>query len=632
MKYTFFFLLICISAAAQKIVPSEITSVNLYPSGAQVFRKVKLDIKPGSNKFLVKQISPNIEVSSIRFELGSNELSVADLTHQNSYLTDQSIIAQNTAIISKNNKLYELKQTYDLDMLLLTRDENLLLANQTVGGSYSGMKAEDLERTSKFFHDQMKSILISKQKITHKLDSLDAKIKENIKEMNAQNAIESNKMAEIAFTIDAKKPLTNHEVVLSYFVQNAGWNPTYDIKAEDISKPISLLYKAEIYQYTGENWKEVELTLNNLSPKTNGNIPALKPWKWGTTNDYSEYYNNKIEKPANLRQISGFVFDEEKNRLPGVTVTLKDTPLGTATDVNGFYRLNIPPDLQGKSLEATYAFVGYQSRTYNINNIPENIQLEPDLMALQEVVVVGYGTPRKKDVTGAVTTLEGRAAGVQVFDQRKYKDIRKLVTEEEAPTSLQFKIDKKFSLESDGKLYTAELKETEVPAFFEYNIVPKIDPAAFLTAQILDWESLKLLPGTANLYLEGTFLGKTELNLSNKDTLNISLGRDPGILVSRNLKKSYARKTVIGGNVVEKFDYEIEIRNTKSQKVNIKVLDQFPISNHKEIEINAKYAENAKENVDTGELIWATIIEPRSKLNLPFGYTVKYPKTGVIFE
>jgi uncharacterized protein (TIGR02231 family) len=59
---------------------------------------------------------------------------------------------------------------------------------------------------------------------------------------------------------------------------NAGWYPSYDIRVTDISNPVTIFYKANVYQNTGVEWKDVRLSFSNATPQRSGDIPALHPW------------------------------------------------------------------------------------------------------------------------------------------------------------------------------------------------------------------------------------------------------------------------------------------------------------------------------------------------------------------
>ncbi|PKV76097.1 SusC/RagA family TonB-linked outer membrane protein [Pontibacter ramchanderi] len=134
---------------------------------------------------------------------------------------------------------------------------------------------------------------------------------------------------------------------------------------------------------------------------------------------------------AKVRQdqaVSGRVTDENGSALPGVTVVLKGTTRGTATNANGEFTL--PAPAEGGTL--VFSYIGYATQEVVIGGQTNiSITMRTDARALQEVVVVGYGTQERKDVTGAVTTISeedfqdgqvttaeqlitGKVAGVQI--------------------------------------------------------------------------------------------------------------------------------------------------------------------------------------------------------------------------
>jgi len=105
--------------------------------------------------------------------------------------------------------------------------------------------------------------------------------------------------------------------------------------------------------------------------------------------------------------VSGKVVDEKNQPLPGASVTIGGTTLGATTDVDGNFRIN---DVKPGTYTLTANFIGYNiiKKTITVSgsaNVQANFQMQPTAQSLNEVVVVGYGTVRKSDVTGAVTNL-----------------------------------------------------------------------------------------------------------------------------------------------------------------------------------------------------------------------------------
>src|SRR5690606_22363506 len=102
--------------------------------------------------------------------------------------------------------------------------------------------------------------------------------------------------------------------------------------------------------------------------------------------------------------INGKVLADDGTTLPGVTVLEKGTPNGTTTDIDGQYRLEV----NGPEATLVFSYIGYVSQEVVVSNQSViDITLETDLQQLSEVVVVGYGTQRKKDLTGSITTVKG---------------------------------------------------------------------------------------------------------------------------------------------------------------------------------------------------------------------------------
>lgn len=102
--------------------------------------------------------------------------------------------------------------------------------------------------------------------------------------------------------------------------------------------------------------------------------------------------------------VTGKVVSADDNEsLPGVNIAIKGTNSGTVTDVNGDYSLEVP----SRESVLVFSFVGFVNHEVKVNDQSRiNVSLEPDMTALQEVVVVGYGTQEKVNVTGAVGTVK----------------------------------------------------------------------------------------------------------------------------------------------------------------------------------------------------------------------------------
>lgn len=202
----------------------------------------------------------------------------------------------------------------------------------------------------------------------------------------------------------------------------------------------------------------------------------------------------------------------------------------------------------------------------------------------------------------------------------------------ENQTNMEFVIRLPYDIPSDGKEYTMNIQDYSLPALFEYYCAPKLDREAFLIARITGWENYNLLSGDMNLFFEDTYVGKSRLNVRNtNDTLDVSLGRDKSIIVTRVKLKDFTETRTIGSNKRETRAWEISIRNNKKQKLQLRLEDQLPVSMNKDIEVEPLDYSGGKLQKETGIITWKLQIDPAAEKKLKVSYAVKYPKDKQVY-
>lgn len=194
-------------------------------------------------------------------------------------------------------------------------------------------------------------------------------------------------------------------------------------------------------------------------------------------------------------------------------------------------------------------------------------------------------------------------------------------------TTTEYTISAPFTLPSDGLTHTVGVQSQSVAATYKHYATPKLDKDAFLYARTTGWEDLNLLPGEANVFFEGTFVGKSFLRLdAPTDTLNISLGRDKGVVVERVKRKAANDKAIIGGSRTHSIGWDIIVRNTKGTAIDLEIYDQYPLSPQSEVEVKLIEKGGAAVDQNKGLLTWKLNVAPKETKKPGFAYTVKYPK------
>ncbi len=598
----------------KQTVSSKIEKVTVFTSGAQVSRKAKTNLVAGKSELVFSGISPNIDVQSIQVK-GFGNFTILSVIHQRNYLNEQKRREEITVLENQKESLKTKLRVERSMFSVFKNEETMLTKNQSIGGSNTGVKTADLKEAVDFQRNRLSEVLMKQIEYERNIQKIDSSIRMLDYQLKALNQTNDYATSEVLVTVSAKEQGAA-SFDLSYFVKNAGWYATYDLRVKDISSPIDLSLKANVYQSSGEDWKDVKMTISNGDPTESGVAPSLKPWYlyFGQArNELSETLESKVQGLSNGNEVRGTVTERGTGLgLPGVQIMVKGTSIGTASDANGNYSLKLPKDAQTLVVSS----IGYKKQEAFINGNMVNISLEQDSQSLNEVVVVGYGAQRKMSLTGSITSV----AAAPLETTQKYQ-----------PTTLVFDIEVPYTILNDGKVYSVDIKTQSVPALYEYFAVPKLEKDAFLTAKLIDWQELNLLEGEVNLYLEGAYLGKSILDVRHaKDTLNISLGKDKGIIIERKKLKQFSNQQFLSNNKTENRAYEISIRNNKQQSINIVILDQFPISTTKDISVEEQEYKDATMDKESKILTWKYELPAKQEKKHVIRYGVKYPKNQVL--
>ncbi|TXE15640.1 DUF4139 domain-containing protein [Psychroserpens burtonensis] len=150
---------------------------------------------------------------------------------------------------------------------------------------------------------------------------------------------------------------------------------------------------------------------------------------------------------------------------------------------------------------------------------------------------------------------------------------------EDGIANTRFEISKLHSIPTNDDVTVIEIENYEVPATYSSFAAPVLNENVFLTVEIKNWEQYNLLPAEANVYFEGSYSGKTNINpQSTNEKLTISLGVDPNVAVKRTQPKDYKKNAFIGSNKIISKQYEIELKNNKSSAIDLVLYDRIPIS------------------------------------------------------
>jgi len=227
--------------------------------------------------------------------------------------------------------------------------------------------------------------------------------------------------------------------------------------------------------------------------------------------------------------------------------------------------------------------------------------------------------------------IEQTTTGVILMEDKDYEYTKSpaptmMATSSETPISMEYTLEARIDVPTNQEKLV-NIQSYEMPAKYLYYTAPKVDPDAFLIANIYDWGKNYFLNGEANIYYENSFVGTTNISSYQvEDTMQISLGRDKSVIVKRDVIKDSTSKQIIGSKVKYNRAFEMTVRNNKKYPIEIIIEDQLPISQQKEIEVTDIEVGNGKIDPDTKIVTWRYTIQPNATVKTTIKYVVKSPK------
>ncbi|MEZ4883498.1 MAG: DUF4139 domain-containing protein [Chitinophagales bacterium] len=508
-----------------KILQSQITAATVYLNAAEVHRTTKTQLSLGTNQLIFTDLSPKMDKNSIRLTAakGVNILSVTvrnkdrKLENKSDFIKEMedSVEWANDQITLLNNDL----EAYRLE-------KELLLQNKNIGGTQTGVDITELKLAADFYRLRLKDIHQLQQKTQKEIEesrtllsNLKHRLQEPLQQWNTPKK-------EVLATVEANTA-QSVDFELKYLVSDALWSPSYNLRATDITKPITLEYQAQIYNNTGIDWKNIQLKLSTADPTQTAAKPELEVW---TLNH-----------------------QQQKSYGEGI----------------------VDAKLYGYGLDTVFVIdpITYEEKMEIVRN-DSNIQ--------------------------------------QV---------------EVSELSTEFVIEKPYDIPSTASPYEVAVTRYDLDAHYKHFCVPKLDRGVFLLAQVTGWADLNLIEGPAKVYYQDTYMGTSLIQTSGiKDTLDLSLGRDEKVVITRTKRQDESGKKFLGFNVKETFLYEIALKNNRATPIQIEVQDQIPVSQEKDIQVDAIEISNAEQDELSGRLLWQYNLKAGESKKWVVAFSVKYPK------
>ena len=653
-------LLLPVFGWSQKETKSDapIQKVTVFKEGAQVEHSKELNLSSGKQLVIFQKLTDYLDPSSIQLKCSQGATILSVRTRKN---FDDKTIAE-TELSEKNDRKKALeKQERSLrdEYKVLLLDEQLLLKNNSLSSQQQAMKIAELKEASTFFHAKLSEINTRKSQLDSEIEAVVRKINTIEQEINTRKGLPVVNYTEIEVELDVEKA-GNIDFDFTYITHKASWKPYYDMRSNGVGAPVLLEAKGLVSQNTGIDWKNVKLILSTNDPYDNTQEPKIDPW-------YVNYHTPAPRKQVIDRYIPEYNFDGETihgevtdattgEPLAFAKISMNNNPLNSfTTDATGHFSFSVP---RGER-SYTISYLGYNSQYVNINAPYIKTQLYPEAVAMEELKsttgdIIYSAAPISKGSVSQNYMFESDLSEIQLTSaERKTRSKGKrdadkaefyananttgayavsIAEQVEKDLRMEFQIETPFSVPSDDADHRVAIATYQMKADYEYHAVPKLDESVYLVAQISGWEKLNLLNGESNLYFDGTYIGKSYIDVnSSKDTLSFSLGKDKKMVVSRKRSEEMSKTRLLGNRYKYEVTWDFTIRNNGGAAIPVIVKDHFPISVNEDIKVKQGSYEGAVLDEKTGILTWKFTTNKGETKQFKFDYQVDYGKNQPIY-
>ncbi|OYU95016.1 MAG: hypothetical protein CFE21_11955 [Bacteroidetes bacterium B1(2017)] len=294
-------------------------------------------------------------------------------------------------------------------------------------------------------------------------------------------------------------------------------------------------------------------------------------------------------------------------------------------------------DVRVKDTKNPMQFVLKANLTQNTGEVWENVKLKLTTANPMDIGVKPILEPTRlylvnnsiteKDADGISEKMDAPAAYRALNGNEAYTPISQPT---QTLLNLEFDVAGLSTIPSDSKTHLVELYRFSLPASYGYACVPKLNSEVFVTAKVQTNELISQLNGEANVYLNGTYTGKTFLSDKGQDSLTITLGKEHRVIVKREKVKEMCSKSLFGSTKKEASTIEITLTNSSNETIEVALEDQIPVPSNKEIEVKLGDIGDAKLAVETGQLSWTKKLAPKQTIKVRFSFEISYPSNKII--
>ncbi|MBE8727468.1 DUF4139 domain-containing protein [Flavobacterium hungaricum] len=284
MNKSILFIVLLISAFANAQKPifttAKVKAATVYFNAAEISQTASTTLPAGTSEIVIKNVASNLNESSVQIGAPAN-VTVLSVQFTNNYISEFEpdfksplIKRVSDSIVIVQKEIQKVNNAINSE----TKTIQLLDKNQQISGANTGLNVAELMKMVEYYKSKQVEIANNINTLTDK----QKKLQETLQKLNNKLEVDTSKeekmssgklIVQVMNTVTGPVPLE-----ISYLTHSASWAPFYDLRTESVNAPINMMYKAQVVQNTGIDWKKIKLSLSSGYPNQNNQAPILSSW------------------------------------------------------------------------------------------------------------------------------------------------------------------------------------------------------------------------------------------------------------------------------------------------------------------------------------------------------------------
>jgi hypothetical protein len=577
----FIFCRVCIAADAAQEVTGSVSDVIVYRGQALVTQTIELDLPQGGSELVVRKL-PNKIVPESLYAQASGDVTVSSVRYR-----ERAVEEDTREEVKKLDAEIEKLQTNlrhaEMNLKLINENrgsisklENLTISTAQSDLDRSLLQYDPLEKL--FTHVETKRAEYHKKQLVLNDEILALKKQLELLQRKRNELRAGRSRSEREAVLFVSSPAVGKVAIqLRYLVNDAGWLPQYNLRAEPAKSAISIEYNAVIHQASGEDWSNVAMSLSTAQPTMEAGAPELEPMEVKLTPGPPAGVKAKLRK-----------------RVPGVLYDVAEKAEVEYRDLSDQFQ-----QLERSRRQIARKGAVAQSKLNVMAAGRQMMELQADKDAVQKI----------KSAERILARTEG--------------------------VSVTYDLGGKLSMPSRSDQQLLTIASFGARAEFLHIATPLLTDYVYLQADITNNSKTIMLAGPASMYLDGGFVGKANIDLVTiGEEFTAGFGVDSQVRIAREFKDK--KVDTLWGNRVEEYDYRIAIDNYKNMPVKLQLLERIPYTEDEDLEIEnfktnkplSKDAEYLRSQREKGILRWDLNLKSmtigQKATIVTYHYTMKY--------